>query len=86
MSVSLDLMGFYSSKRIGSLQFFINYILWFHTWQDIQYNKKFNGAVGILSKLRMSEVTCMGCTVYPSWITNEGKMSSCDYGEFLKPI
>lgn len=29
---------------------------------------------------------CMSCTVYSFWFTNEGKMPSCDYGDFLKPI
>lgn len=29
---------------------------------------------------------CMGCIIYPSWFTNEGKMPPSDYADFLKPM
>lgn len=45
VSVSLAPVGFTHAKLSASFRFSINYILWFHTWQCIQYRERFNKAV-----------------------------------------
>lgn len=55
MSVSLALMGFHHAKWSVAFEFSQTiYILWFHTWQDIQYSKKLNETVLILSESKKS--------------------------------